>query len=51
MKVVITGGTGFIGLNICRRLLHVGSLTGPPGEQENIDSIVLFDASTPDECP
>lgn len=47
MKVVITGGTGFIGLNICRRLLEIGSLTGPSGEQEAIDAIVLFDTALP----
>ncbi|MCB9948667.1 MAG: NAD-dependent epimerase/dehydratase family protein [Rhodospirillaceae bacterium] len=51
MKVVITGGTGFIGLNIGRALVRRGTLTGPSGAQEPIDSIVLFDAVTPPERP
>jgi len=51
MKVVITGGTGFIGLSICRRLLEIASLTGPSGKPEAIDSIVLFDAALPAARP
>lgn len=51
MKVVITGGTGFIGLTLARRLVLCRSLTGPSGEPEEIDSIVLFDAVTPAERP
>ena len=47
MKVVITGGAGFIGLNLARRLVLRGALTGPSGEAEEIDGIVLFDAVTP----
>ncbi len=51
MKIVITGGTGFIGLGIARELIRRGSLTGPSGGQEEIDSIVLFDVAVPDERP
>ena len=51
MKVVITGGTGFVGLNIGRALVRRGTLIGPSGGQEEIDSIALFDAVTPDERP
>ena len=51
MKVVITGGTGFIGLNLARRLVLRGALTGPSGAAEEIDSIVLFDAVTPTSRP
>ncbi len=51
MKVVITGGTGFIGLNLARRLVLRGALTGPSGAAEEIDSIVLFDAVTPTARP
>ena len=51
MKVVITGGTGFIGLNLARRLLARGELVGPSGRPEPIDRLVLFDAVTPPEYP
>lgn len=51
MKVVITGGTGFIGLNLARQLILKGSLMGPGGIQTPIDSIVLFDAFAPGERP
>ncbi|MGO1120585.1 D-erythronate dehydrogenase [Rhodovibrionaceae bacterium A322] len=51
MKVVITGGTGFIGLNLARQLVQRNSLTGPSGQPQEIDSIVLFDAFAPDDRP
>jgi nucleoside-diphosphate-sugar epimerase len=44
MRVVITGGSGFLGQMLTRRLLDRDALTGPSGHQESIDSIVLFDA-------
>ncbi|MEM1441944.1 MAG: NAD-dependent epimerase/dehydratase family protein [Verrucomicrobiota bacterium] len=44
MKVVITGGGGFIGSQLAKQLSTKGSLVGPTGEQEEIDSIVLFDS-------
>ncbi|MCG8356606.1 MAG: NAD-dependent epimerase/dehydratase family protein [Kiloniellales bacterium] len=48
MKVVITGGTGFIGRRLARRLLDLGALTGPSGQAEEIDSLLLFDMAAPD---
>lgn len=51
MKIVITGGTGFIGLNIARQLIRRNMLTGPSGKPEDIDSIVLFDVAVPDQRP
>ncbi len=47
MKVVITGGTGFIGRMLARSILARGSLTGPSGAQEEVDAITLFDAVEP----
>ena len=41
MKIVITGGCGFLGVGIARKLM-----THP-----EIDSLVLFDAQVPDELP
>jgi nucleoside-diphosphate-sugar epimerase len=47
MKVVITGGTGFIGRMLARAILERGTLTGPSGAQEEVDAITLFDAVEP----
>ncbi len=47
MKVVITGGTGFIGRMLARAILDRGTLTGPSGAQEEVDAITLFDAVEP----
>jgi len=44
MKVIITGGGGFLGSQLCQKLLERGSLTGPSGGQESIREIVLLDA-------
>ena len=43
MKVLITGGAGFIGFRLAHKLIERGRLTGPSGQQEPIDEIVLFD--------
>ena len=51
MKVVITGGTGFIGLRLARELLKRGELTAPSGRNERIDEMVLFDVVVPDQRP
>jgi nucleoside-diphosphate-sugar epimerase len=47
MKVVITGGTGFIGRKLAGRLLQRGSLIGPDGTDTTIDELVLFDNAAP----
>jgi nucleoside-diphosphate-sugar epimerase len=47
MKVVITGGTGFIGRRIAMRLLARGALAGPDGREAPIDELVLFDNAPP----
>ncbi len=44
MKVIITGGGGFLGSQLCQRLLQRGQLTGPSGTPVEIAQIVLLDA-------
>jgi len=51
MKVVITGGAGFLGLGVARQLLKRGTLAGPGGKPEAIDEMVLFDAVIPKRKP
>ena len=47
MKVVITGGGGFIGRKLAHRILALGALTGPSGPAEAVTELVLFDAVAP----
>jgi len=51
MKVVITGGTGFVGARLARRILDKGTLAGPDGAQVKVDEMVLFDVVAPDPLP
>ena len=51
MKIVITGGMGFLGQRLARALLDRGTLTGASGDQERIDRLILFDSATPDRTP
>lgn len=51
MKVVITGGTGFIGQRLAQELLRRGGLTAPSGSQEPIDELLLFDVAVPPQAP
>src|ERR1051325_36009 len=51
MKVIITGGAGFIGLQLARRLMALGSLTGTSGRSEKIDELLLFDMAVPERRP
>tara|TARA_Y100000588_G_scaffold154394_1_gene168502 strand:+ start:50 stop:1036 length:987 start_codon:yes stop_codon:yes gene_type:complete len=44
MKVVITGGGGFLGSQLAEALLARGELTGASGEPEPIEELVLLDA-------
>ncbi len=47
MKVVITGGGGFLGSLLCRQLLQREALTNPSGAPEPIRDIILLDAFFP----
>jgi len=44
MRVLITGGGGFLGSQLAKHLLQRGVLVGPSGTPEPIREIVLFDA-------
>ena len=43
MKVLITGGGGFLGNQLACRLAARGELMGPSGKTERVDDITLFD--------
>jgi D-erythronate 2-dehydrogenase len=51
MKIVITGGAGFLGVMLARRLLGLANMAGPTGERLKIDEVVLFDMAVPDRRP
>jgi nucleoside-diphosphate-sugar epimerase len=43
MKVVITGGAGFLGKKLARRILEGAELVGPAGRPEPVSELLLFD--------
>jgi nucleoside-diphosphate-sugar epimerase len=43
MRVVITGGAGFLGSRLARKILERGTLAGPGGTQQPVRELVLFD--------
>ncbi len=43
MKVVITGGAGFLGKKLARRLLQEDGIAGPDGGKGRVSELVLFD--------
>ncbi|MEP6703134.1 MAG: D-erythronate dehydrogenase [Betaproteobacteria bacterium] len=43
MRVIITGGAGFLGSRLARKILERGTLTGPDGAQQRVEELVLFD--------
>jgi nucleoside-diphosphate-sugar epimerase len=44
MKILITGGGGFLGSQLAQKLLAHGTLVGPSGNPEALREIVLLDA-------
>src|SRR5512143_586338 len=47
MKIVITGGGGFLGYRLAQALLKRGTLTNGDGKQQAISQIVLIDTGFP----
>jgi len=47
MNVLITGGAGFLGARLARRLLAKGSLRGAGGAEEEIGRLTLLDVVAP----
>ena len=43
MRVVITGGGGFLGSRLAQKILERGTLAGPDGRQQKVGELVLFD--------
>lgn len=51
MRVLITGGCGFLGLRLARALLEKGRLPGASGSEVEIEEIVLCDLYQPVSLP
>ena len=47
MRIVITGGGGFLGSRLAFRILERGQLTNASGEMSTITELVLFDVVPP----
>src|SRR5947209_37640 len=45
MKVVITGGGGFLGKKLARRILQQGSIAGEDGKPRKVAELLLFDVA------
>lgn len=45
MRIVITGGAGFLGTRLARKLLERGHLTDSQGRERRIESLVLLDVA------
>ncbi|MFT5191463.1 MAG: nucleoside-diphosphate-sugar epimerase [Verrucomicrobiales bacterium] len=47
MKAIITGGAGFIGQRLAKRILELGTLIDSIGEERSVTSLVLNDVTEP----
>ena len=48
MRVIVTGGSGFIGRRLAFRLLELNALTASDGSEAPVEKLVLFDRTPPD---
>ncbi len=46
MRILITGGAGFLGLRLAKRILQTGAIAGPDGNAQPVTRIVLADIAT-----
>lgn len=51
MKILITGGTGFIGKQIAKEILKTGHLALDEKQGQPVDKIILFDAFSGEDVP
>ena len=51
MKIVITGGGGFIGFKLAKALLARGTLAGADGTAQKITRVTLVDQAFPADLP
>jgi D-erythronate 2-dehydrogenase len=49
MRIVITGGAGFLGSRLARKLLERATLTDARGHASNVESLTLLDLAPPRE--
>jgi len=49
--VIITGGCGFIGVSLAKRILGLGKLKTSNGSVADVEELVLYDAVIPENAP